>query len=182
MSKWMSRRHKLSRAPSRSGPMRGNPKCERCGLGQSVRQGSLGICFCMYCFLSSKRLQKLDLADTIALTLNKRKTRNRRVNILPKITHRIETQCQVYVVQTVYCSVILLPYITAEKSEEIQPLCQSRWPVGNACRHKMNHHFTFSWQSVHVLLVFERETFPVRGSVWCYSTLWRPVRNTFLTT
>lgn len=39
MSKWMSRRRKLSRAPSRSGRTRGNPKCDGAGLRAGGSEG-----------------------------------------------------------------------------------------------------------------------------------------------
>lgn len=41
--RWTSRRRRLSRTPSRSGRMRGNPDCEQGGLGPRVTQGSLGL-------------------------------------------------------------------------------------------------------------------------------------------
>lgn len=41
--RWMSRRRRLSRTPSRSGQTRGNPECEQGGLGPRVTQGSLGL-------------------------------------------------------------------------------------------------------------------------------------------
>nr|CCO13734.1 alternative protein GAB3 [Homo sapiens] len=50
MSKWMSRRHRLSRAQNRSGRMKGNPKYERCGLVPCVKQGSLGLSLSFFFF------------------------------------------------------------------------------------------------------------------------------------